>query len=46
MIDPGVVSDADIRSDIEAINRGDGYIDVGDQRVWINGRLWGIHLDT
>lgn len=46
MIDPGVVSDADIRADIEAINRGEGYIHAGNQRIWINGRFWGIHLDT
>jgi hypothetical protein len=41
MIEPWV----DVRAEIDAINRGEGYYDKETGRIWINGRLWGTHSD-
>lgn len=46
MIDPRVVTDEMVQSDLEAINRGDAIVDRGLGTAWINGRLWGYHTDT
>lgn len=35
----------DVRADIEAINAGEGIYDPATRRVWINGRLYGMHDD-
>ncbi|MGC4106758.1 MAG: hypothetical protein QM753_10470 [Thermomicrobiales bacterium] len=42
IIDPWV----DVQADIDAINRGDAYVDIGKANAWINGRFYGYHSDT
>ena len=33
----------DVRADIDAINRGEGYFNARNRRTWINGRIYGMH---
>lgn len=42
MIEPWV----DVQEDLRAIERGEGVVDTGRARIWVNGRLWGYHADT
>jgi hypothetical protein len=39
LIEPWV----DVQADIDAINAGDGFYDPATRRVWVNGRLYGLH---
>ncbi|MGN6033035.1 MAG: hypothetical protein ACTHQE_15390 [Thermomicrobiales bacterium] len=41
MIEPWV----DVRGDLDAINRGEGFCHHASGRIWINGRLYGTHTD-
>lgn len=33
----------DVRADLDAINAGGGVYDLATRRVWVDGRLYGIH---
>ncbi|MBA2469803.1 MAG: hypothetical protein H0V37_10400 [Chloroflexia bacterium] len=39
LIEPWV----DVRADLDAMNNGDGIYDPTTRRVWVNGRLYGMH---
>lgn len=39
MLEPWV----DIRADLNAINAGEGIYDPATRRIWVNGRLYGLH---
>lgn len=36
----------DVQADMDGLNRGDGYVDIGLANAWINGRFYGYHFDT
>ncbi len=33
----------DVRADLDAINAGEGDYDPATRRIWVNGRLYGMH---
>ena len=41
-----ILPSLDITGDIDAINRGDAYVDKERATAWVNHRLWGFHTDS
>lgn len=35
----------DVQADVDAINRGEGFVDTEKATIWINGRTYGYHSD-